>query len=142
MIQNNKTFSLTNKKGEVDAYITYDNNFIVLALPKIWGRSLFLDSEVQSGFNLDNFIEAIDPKGDVRMDAILNVASYAGDNPTAMRCLPPTFKTAPTIDKVVMVEQSQADGYATIKIVTPLYEKVVSQFAYIADVTDIVTILH
>lgn len=134
MVQENKTYSLTNRRGDIDAYITSDDNLIVLSLTKMWG-TLLLDPEVKWGFNLDDFIESINPKNSARLSAILNVVSpYIGDDDPLMRYVPQP-------DKVVMIEQSPVDGYATIKIVTSVYEKIVAQFDSIEDVTGKVTIV-
>ena len=134
MVQENKTYSLTNRRGDIDAYITSDDNLIVLSLTKMWG-TLLLDPEVKWGFNLDDFIGSINPKNSARLSAILNVVSpYIGDDDPLMRYVPQP-------DKVVMIEQSPVDGYATIKIVTSVYEKIVAQFDSIEDVTGKVTIV-
>lgn len=135
MTQKNKTYSLTNRRGDIDAYITSDGNLIVLGLTKMWG-TLLLDPEVKWGkFSLDDFIDSINPKNSAKLNAILNVVSpYIGDDSQSMSYVPHT-------DKVVMIEQSPADGYATIKIVTSVYEKIVAQFDSIEDVTGKVTIV-
>lgn len=139
MIQTKKVYALKNAKGEDVAYITSDNNYIVLNLTKMWGRPLLLDSEVTSGLNLDDFAGSINPKNSARMSAILNTAPYSRANPPYV---PLSFQSLPaSADKVVMIMQSP-DNAATIRIVTPLYEKIVAEFESVEDVTGKVTIVY
>ena len=142
MINTKKVYALKNGKGEDVAYITSDNNCIVLNLTKMWGRPLLLDSEVTSGFNLDDFAGSINPKNSARMSAILRTDPYYKANPPYV---PLSFQSLPaSADKVVMIMQSPDpdEAYATIRIVTPLYEKVVAEFESIEDVTGKVTIVY
>ena len=138
-----KVYALKDNRGKDVAYITSDNNFIILNFTKMWGRPLILDSEVTSGFNLDDFAGSINPKNSARMSAILNVVPYTGtDSPMRYSPSPRVLPTVPACtDKVVMVEQ-YPDENAAIKLITPLYEKIVTQFDYIEDVTGKVTIVY
>ena len=145
MIQTKKVYALKNAKGEDVAYITSDNNYIVLNLTKMWGRPLLLDSEVASGLDLDDFAGSINPKNSARMSAILNTAPYSRANPSMYVPLSLQAQALPaSADKVVMIMQSpDLDGaYATIKIVTPLYEKIVAEFESVEDVTGKVTVVY